>query len=461
MKDSIVLYPALGRGHLVSMVELGKLILTHQPSLSITILILTPPSNTPSTPKGCDSTSQYIAAVTAATPSITFHHLPPTQIPTILPPHILSLELSRSSNHHLPHVITSLSKTLTLKAIVLDFMNFCAKQVTNALNIPTFFYYTSGASSLATFLQLPVIHETTTKSIKDLNTHLSIPGLPKIDLLDLPKEVHDRASQSYKLFHDIATCMRDSDGVIVNTCDPIEGRVIKAALCKDGTLPPLFFIGPLISAPYEEDKGCLSWLDSQPSQSVVLLSFGSLGRFSRAQVKEMAVGLEKSEQRFLWVLRSELVGVDSVEPSLDELLPEGFVERTKGRGMVVRNWAPQVRILSHDSVGGFVTHCGWNSVLEAVCEGVPMVAWPLYAEQRLNRVIMVQDMKVALAVNEDKDGFVSGTELRDRVRELMDSMKGKEIRQRVFEMKIGAKKAKAEEGSSLVAFQRLVQLWNQ
>ena len=171
--------------------------------------------------------------------------------------------------------------------------------------------------------------------------------------------------------------------------------------------------------------------------------------------------LEKSEQRFLWVLRSELVGVDSVEPSLDELLPEGFVERTKGRGMVVRNWAPQVRILSHDSVGGFVTHCGWNSVLEAVCEGVPMVAWPLYAEQRLNRVIMVQDMKVALAVNEDKDGFVSGTELRDRVRELMDSMKGKEIRQRVFEMKIGAKKAKAEEGSSLVAFQRLVQLWNQ
>ncbi|KAG5133750.1 hypothetical protein JHK82_024938 [Glycine max] len=107
-----------------------------------------------------------------------------------------------------------------------------------------------------------------------------------------------------------------------------------------------------------------------------------MGRFSRAQLKEIALGLEKSEQRFLWVVRTELEGCDDL-----------------------------VQILSHDSVGGFVTHCGWNLVLEAMCEGVPMVVWPLYTEQKMNRVILVKEIKVALAVNENKEGFVSVTEL--------------------------------------------------
>ncbi|KAK7270916.1 hypothetical protein RJT34_26433 [Clitoria ternatea] len=467
MKDSIILYPALGRGHLVSMVELGRLILTHHPSLSITILILTPPANTAVTTFGCDDTEQYLAAVTITTPAITFHHIPPAPVPITLPPHILSLELCRFSHQHLRHFITSLSQSSNLKAIIMDFFNYSAKHVTNNLKIPTYYYYTSCASSLAVFFQLPTIHQTTTKSIKDLNTELHIPGLPKILPSELPREVQDRMSHSYKLYLDIATSMRDSDGVIINTCDVIESRVINAlsdGLClpePELTTPHVFCIGPVISAPCQDDvNGCLKWLDSQPSQSVVLLSFGSLGRFSKGQLKEMAIGLEKSEQRFLWVLRSKLDGADSEEePSMDELLPEGFLERTKERGMVVRNWAPQVKILSHDSVGGFVTHCGWNSVLEAVREGVPMVTWPLYGEQKLNRVILVQEMKVALELKESKDGFVSATELGERVKELMDSEKGKEIRQIIFKMKIGATEAREKGGSSSAAFQRLVQLF--
>jgi hypothetical protein len=190
----------------------------------------------------------------------------------------------------------------------------------------------------------------------------------------------------------------------------------------------------------------------------VFLSFGSMGRFSKAHLNEIAIGLEKSEQRFLWVVRSDL---NSEKLSLDELLPEGFLERTKGKGMVVRNWAPQGAILSHDSIGGFVTHCGWNSVLEAICEGVPMVTWPLYAEQRLNKFILVDEMKVALKLNESKDGFVSRTELENRIKELMDSDKGKEIRKRIFNMKISAKEAREEGGSSHVALNKLVEFLKQ
>ncbi|XP_061358078.1 UDP-glycosyltransferase 1-like [Gastrolobium bilobum] len=472
MKDSIVLYPALGSGHVNSMVELGKLILTHNPSFSITILILNQPNNnnnkdTHSTiTLGCDATAKYISTVSATVPSITFHHIPTISFPasTSLPPHHLTLELCSRSNQHVHHVLQSISKTSNLKAIVLDFFNYSATQVTNTLNIPSYFYYTSGASTLAVLLHYPTILQNTTKSFKDHHMYLQIPGLPTFSTEELPDEAKDPAF--YQVYLDMGHVMLESVGIIVNTFDAIEGRAIRAlseGLCvQEGTMPPLFCIGPVISATCGGDEsGCLSWLDSQPSQSVVLLSFGSMGRFSRTQLKEIAIGLEKSDQRFLWVVRSESEGVNSEQPSLNELLPEGFLERTKERGMVVRNWAPQAAILSHDSVGGFVTHCGWNSVLEAVCEGVPMVTWPLYAEQKMNRVILVQEMKVALALNESKDGFVSAAELGDRVKELMDSNKGKEIRQRIFNIKISAVEARAHGGSSHSALNRLVQLWKQ
>ncbi|QCD94717.1 hydroquinone glucosyltransferase [Vigna unguiculata] len=467
-KDSIVLYSALGRGHLVSMVELGKFILSHHPSLSINILFLTPPPNqdTPTSPTAftCAATAKYIAAVTAATPSITFHRIPQISLPTVLHPQALNFELCRATTHHFRRILNLISHFSNLKAVVLDFMNHTAARVTDALQIPTYFYYTSGASTLAILFQQIIIHESTTKSIKDLNMHITIPGVPTIHTDDLPDTGKDRQSESCQIFIDIGKCMRDSCGVIVNSCDAIEGRVMEAFNqgLMEGTTPPVFCVGPVISSePCKgDDNGCLNWLDSQPSQSVVFLSFGSMGRFSRKQLREIAIGLEKSEQRFLWVVRSEFEEGDSGEPpSLDELLPVGFLERTKEKGMVVRDWAPQAAILSHESVGGFVTHCGWNSVLEGVWEGVPMVAWPLYAEQKLNKVILVEEMKVGLGVKRNKEGLVSSTELGERVKELMDSDRGKEIRQRIFKMKISAKEATSEGGSSVVALNELVQKW--
>jgi len=464
MKDTLVLYPALGKGHLNSMIELGKLILTHNPSYSITILILTPPNTTLQPPQQIQKLTTTFGC--ESFPSITFHHIPPISFPVTLPPHIVPLEVCGRSNHHVNHILQSISKTSNLKGVILDFMNYSTNQITSTLDIPTYFFYTSGASTLAVFLQLPTIHQNTTKSLKEFHMYPRIPGLPLVPIVDMPDEVKDRESKSYKVFLDMATSMKESDGVIVNTFDAIEGRAakaLKAGLClPEGTTPPLFCIGPMISPPCkdEDERGssCLSWLDSQPSQSVVLLSFGSMGRFSRAQLNEIAIGLEKSEQRFMWVVRSE---PDSEELSLDELLPEGFLDRTKEKGMVVRNWAPQVAILSHNSVGGFVTHCGWNSVLEAICEGVPMIAWPLFAEQRLNRLVLVEEMKVALKLNQSENKFVSGTELGERVKELMESNRGKDIKERILKMKISAKEARGGGGSSLVDLKKLGDSWRE
>ena len=264
--------------------------------------------------------------------------------------------------------------------------------------------------------------------------------------------------------------MRNTNGFIVNSFENLEtkaARALKNGACvPESKAPPVFCVGPLVSTSNGGDngdgEGCLSWLNSQPSRSVVFLSFGSYGRFSKSQLKEIAVALDKSGHRFLWVVRDPM-GYERREMKLEELLPKGFSERTKEKGMVVRNWAPQVEVLSHDSVGGFVTHCGWNSVLEAVTFGVPMVAWPLYAEQRLNKVVMVEEMKVALPLKEDEDGFVRASELEERVRELMDSERGrgKEVRERVLGAKNGGAAALGGGGSSRVALDELVQLWRQ
>uniref|UniRef100_A0A5B6YUF2 Glycosyltransferase n=1 Tax=Davidia involucrata TaxID=16924 RepID=A0A5B6YUF2_DAVIN len=470
MEDAIVLYPSPAIGHLISMVELGKLILTHYPFISIKILITTLPYNS-------GSTTPYINRVSATTPSISFHQLPSVS----LPPHFsspehhetLAFEVLRLNNPHVHNALLSISHNSNINALITDF--FCSPVLAVAadLKIPAYFFFTSGAGFLASFLYLPTIHQNTTKSLKDLDSYLDIPGvLPPIPPTDMPKPILERTDKAYEYFLNSSTHLPKSAGIITNTFELLEPRAVKAildGLCvPDGPTPPIYCIGPLIAAGDGESMhDCLTWLDSQPSRSVVFLCFGSMGLFSREQLSEISVGLERSGQRFLWVVRSPPSEDQSrrflapPDPDLDSLLPAGFLERTKDRGMVVKSWAPQVAVLNHDSVGGFVTHCGWNSVLEAICAGVPMVAWPLYAEQRFNRVVLVEEIKLALPMNESEDGFVKAAEVEKRVKELMDSEEGDSVRNRILTMKDAAKVAMSEGGSSRVALTQLVESWTQ
>lgn len=287
---------------------------------------------------------------------------------------------------------------------------------------------------------------------------------------------------TYSFFLDIGNNFQKSRGIIVNTFESLEYKVIRAL--SDGVFvpdhqhstPPLFCLGPLIASSDQRVVAgggsggrrheCLKWLDEQPGAgSVVYLCFGSLGLFSAEQLKEIAKGLERSEQRFLWVVRSppseDKSGrfIPPPEPDLDSLLPEGFLERTKDRGLVVKSWVPQVEVLSHEAVGGFVTHCGWNSVLEAVCAGVPMVAWPLYAEQKINRVFLVEEMKLAIGMKETdgESGFVTADVISETVKELMltESL----LRERVQAKKEEARQAMSDGGSSVLALSKLVESW--
>lgn len=281
--------------------------------------------------------------------------------------------------------------------------------------------------------------------------------------------MYDRNSNSYKNLISVSENMAKSKGIIVNTFAELEPNVVKAVAdgecIPDGRSPASYYVGPLIRDNSGDTSGdrCLKWLSLQPRKSVVVLIFGSMGKFKKDQLEEMAKGLEKSGKRFLWVVRSPPPENEKghefevKEPDLDDLLPAGFLDRNKEKGLVVKNWAPQGEILRHESVGGFVCHCGWNSVLEAMYNGVPLVAWPLYAEQKMNRVYLVEGIKVALRLKMAEDGFVTAEELAERLTELMDEESGKKLRDHVSAISESAKAAVAEGGSSRVAVSEFVE----
>ncbi|KAL7605692.1 hypothetical protein Lser_V15G19805 [Lactuca serriola] len=437
---TVVMYPSPGRGHLVSMVELGKLILNHHPFVSLVILITPPPFET-------GPTEKYIKTVSATDPSITFHHFPIIAIPP------------------------AITEKSTIKAVILDFFTNAAFQVCKNLDLPTYYFYTGGASGLCSFLHLPTIDNITSGSIKDQNLVFDIPGVPPIHSSHFPAGFVDKNRPAYKDFINTARTMAKSTGIIANTFLGFEKRAVDALRdgkrTPEGQTPPTYFIGPLIADDNEVDPSeneCLKWLNSQPIKSVVFLSFGSVGVFKKRQLKEIAIGLERSKQRFLWVVRSppddeNVSNSGGKELDIDAIFPEGFIARTRDMGLVVKNWAPQLAILGHESVGGFVSHCGWNSTLEAVVNGVPMVAWPLYAEQKMNRVYLVEEMKVALALDIEPDGFVTAMAVEEKVKELMEGEEGRIVREQVLEMSRRAKAATADGGSSRVEFKNLCDSW--
>jgi UDP:flavonoid glycosyltransferase YjiC (YdhE family) len=141
---------------------------------------------------------------------------------------------------------------------------------------------------------------------------------------------------------------------------------------------------------------------------------------------------------------------------LEASLPEGFLEKTADRGFVVKNWAPQAEVLQHGAVGAFVTHCGWNSVLEGIVSGVPMICWPLYAEQRMNKVHVVEEMKVGVAMEGYEKEIVKAEEVEAKVRLVMASEEGDMLRKRLSTAKKMAADALKEGGSSDVAFENFL-----
>ncbi|XP_074287203.1 UDP-glucose flavonoid 3-O-glucosyltransferase 7-like [Silene latifolia] len=192
----------------------------------------------------------------------------------------------------------------------------------------------------------------------------------------------------------------------------------------------------------DSEHKCLEWLDSKESNSVIYVCFGSTTKFSVPQLKEIALALENSGKMFVWV-----VNKGKGEESEDE-------ERIQSRGIIIRGWAPQVLILEHRAVGGFVTHCGWNSILEGISAGIPMVTWPVFAEQFYNEKLVTDILKIGVQVGSKKwnvmtEGtFLKSEEIEAALKRIMVGIEALEMRSRAKKLKDLAREAVERGGSS-------------
>ncbi|XP_048233551.1 UDP-glycosyltransferase 92A1-like [Ricinus communis] len=202
---------------------------------------------------------------------------------------------------------------------------------------------------------------------------------------------------------------------------------------------------------------CLQFLDLHNPSSLLYISFGSQNSTSPTQMMELAIGLEESAKPFIWVIRPP-VGSDSRGEFKAEWLPDGFEDRIRSnkQGLLVRNWAPQLEILSHKSTRAFLSHCGWNSVMESLSQGVPIIGWPLAAEQAYNSKMLVEEMGVSVELTRGLQTSIEWKEVK-KVIELVMDMKGKgnDMRKKATEIgkliRESVKDKGEEKGSSVEA----------
>ncbi|KAK9071139.1 hypothetical protein SSX86_009707 [Deinandra increscens subsp. villosa] len=287
-----------------------------------------------------------------------------------------------------------------------------------------------------------------------------VPHLPheiKLTRKQLPKLEGEEFKVFLKVIIQAVEAEARSYGVIFNSFYELEPEYVRHY--REVMKRKAWHIGPvsLYSKTIEEkvERGkkssideheCLKWLESKPAGSVVYVSFGSVVKVTSGQLYEIALGLEASLSSFIWVIR------DGQEASI----PEGFEARmeAEGRGLIIKGWAPQVLILDHESVGGFVTHCGWNSVLEGVSGGVAMVAWPVMAEQFYNAKLVTDVLRIGVSIDDvgwSADSTCEGVKqavIERAVARVMSVEEGGDMRMRARVLQEKAKTAVKEGGSS-------------
>lgn len=300
---------------------------------------------------------------------------------------------------------------------------------------------------------------------RDLPEPVGLPGCVPVQGKDLHQAVQDRRNEAYKWFLGVTKRFHEPKGILVNSFENLEPGAVKGLKEADG-IPPVYPVGPLVRTSPDEEHECLRWLDRQPHGSVVYVCFGSGGTHTCAQTTELALGLEMSGRRFLWVVRRpherEVSGAylgDKSQKNALAFLPEKFQERTKGVGYLVPSWAPQLAVLGHASIGGFMSHCGWSSTLESIVKGVTLIAWPLFAEQRTNAVMLNEDVEVALRLKEGESGLVGRDEIASVVKRLMEGEEGKRLRKRAEELSHLAARSLGQDGSSIMAMSEVAREW--
>uniref|UniRef100_A0A2N9EFL6 Glycosyltransferase n=1 Tax=Fagus sylvatica TaxID=28930 RepID=A0A2N9EFL6_FAGSY len=462
-KPHAVLLSSPGTGHLIPVLELGNRLVTHH-NFTVTIFVVSSHMS--------PAESQVLQS--SLTPKLCdIIELPPVDISGLVEPNAAVVTLlavmMREVRSSLRSAISAMKQRPTV--LIVDLFGTESLSIGDEFDMLKYLYCASNAWFLALTIYVPFLDKLVVGEYVHQKEPLKIPGCNPIQPDDVVDPMLDRTNQQYFEYLRIGTEAVMSDGILVNTWEDLQPTIITALRDKNllgGIVKvPVHCIGP-ITRPVSNAKSTdlFDWLDKQPSESVIYVSFGSGGALSYEQMTEVAWGLELSQQRFVWVVRPPTVeaadaafftaGKGGDDPL--SYLPDGFLTRTQSLGFVVPLWAPQVDVLNHVSVGGFLSHCGWSSTLESITNGVPMIAWPLYAEQKMNATLLTEEIGVAIRSKVlPSKKVVKREEIETMVRKIIEDKNGNGIRAKVKELKYSAEKALSNGGSSHNALSQVEQ----
>ncbi|KAK2442021.1 UDP-Glycosyltransferase superfamily protein [Trifolium repens] len=342
----------------------------------------------------------------------------------------------------------------SVSCFIADAALYFTQGVCDEVGVPRIVLRTGGASSFLVFASFPLLREKGYFPVQESRSEEAVVDLPPLKVKDLPVFQSKEPEAFYKLVCRFVDECKKSSGIIWNTFEELESSAL-TKLRQDFSVP-IYPIGPFhkyslagsnSTSLLTPDKTCISWLDKQEHKSVVYVSFGSIVAISEEDFLEIAWGLVNSNQPFLWAIRPGTIrGSEWLEP-----LPSGFLENLGERGYIVK-WAPQEQVLKHPAVGAFWTHNGWNSTLESVCEGVPMICMPSFADQKINAKYASDVWKVGLQL----ENKLERGEIEKVIRKLMVGDEAYEIRENVKNLKEKANVCLKEGGSSYCFLDSLV-----
>ncbi|XP_043694596.1 anthocyanidin 3-O-glucosyltransferase 7-like [Telopea speciosissima] len=326
-----------------------------------------------------------------------------------------------------------------------------AGDMAEEMGVPWLAFYNAEACALATYVYTDLICSTTgvgpnAITGREHETLGFIPGMSSVRIRDVMIDgiiIENLGSTFISMVHRMAQMLPRATAVLINTYEELNPTIIKelkSNFQKCLSLAPFTLDYP---PPSDSDTtGCLTWLDKQKPSSVGYISFGTVGTLPAYELEALAEGLEGSGTPFLWSLKDKL----------KEQLPVSFLNRTREWGLIVP-WAPQFRVLQHTAVGVFMTHCGWNSVLESILGGVPVIGRPIFGDQPLN-LRFISDVWGGFGIRIDngvftKDGVIKGLEL------ILFNEEGKKMMEKVQAFRKLAEKAIESDGSSTMSFKAL------
>ncbi|CAL5194106.1 unnamed protein product [Lathyrus oleraceus] len=469
-KLHFVLFPMMAQGHMIPMMDIAKILAQHH---NIVVTILTTPQNA----------SRFSSTFQRFLQSGLHIHLIQLQFPSKeagLPEGCENLDMLASlgaasdffnSTKFLQQEAEKIFEELTPppSCIISDMCLPYTIHIARKFNVPRISFL--GACC---FYQLSMYNLRVSNMMRTMannpDEYFALPGFSEkfeINMSQIELGLMDETWEKFSI--DMIRAEVGSYGVIVNSFEELESEFVKDY--KKVKNDKIWCIGPVSLSNTDNldkvqrghnDKNVsvdewihLKWLDSQKPGSVIYACFGSLCNFTPPQMIELGLALEATKRPFIWVIRKRN-RLDELKKWIEE---SGFEGRINGRGLVIEGWAPQLLILSHPSVGGFLTHCGWNSTIEAICAGVPMVTWPRFNDQFFDEILVVQVLKVGVKIGvkspmkwgeeEETSVLVKKEDIERGIERLMDeTIENEERRKRIRELGEKAKKAVEKGGSS-------------